>query len=102
MVDSFIHLHPAFFAKKISHDSLNIECHTEKLNVLIEPFGAEDVEIISGSEYPIEGWYFPDFGRAEKRSTIRITYRAESGCVFGYKIKRDYETDGREITKQTK
>ncbi|MBK6798499.1 MAG: hypothetical protein IPG76_17405 [Acidobacteria bacterium] len=63
------------------------------MNVLIEPFGAEDVEIIHGSLSPIQGWYFPDFGRAEKRSTIRITYRAESGCVFGYKIKRDYETD---------
>ncbi|MBK9706706.1 MAG: alginate lyase family protein [Acidobacteria bacterium] len=102
LVESFIHLHPAINAKKIKVDSHNIECRSKNLDILIEPFGAETVEIIHGSLSPIQGWYFPDFGRAEKRSTIRITYRAESGCVFGYKIKRDSEPDGRESTKQTK
>lgn len=83
---SFIHLHPDIRVKQISN-SQSIECSNESLSVIIEPFAAENVQVIEGSDHPIQGWYFPAFGVARTSATIQFDYKVQSGKPFGYRIK---------------
>jgi uncharacterized heparinase superfamily protein len=81
---SFIHLHPDVQVEP--RDGLSVTCKSGRTQVLIEPFGAEGLKIIKGGEAPIQGWYFPDFGIAQRCATICIEYLVRSGEAFGYKI----------------
>ncbi|HZS06215.1 MAG TPA: alginate lyase family protein [Blastocatellia bacterium] len=85
---SFIHLHPDVRARKISDDSLAVECRAGALTVVIEPFGAKRVRIIEGEDEPIQGWYFPEFGIAKPSQTICFEYLIKEEESFGYKISR--------------
>jgi hypothetical protein len=55
--------------------------------VLIEPFGFEGCEIVTGAESPIQGWHFPDFGIALPSQTIRFDCQVKIGEAFGYRIR---------------
>jgi uncharacterized heparinase superfamily protein len=81
---SFIHLHPDVEVE--AEDRLT--CNLGESQVLIEPVGAESLKIIKGGEAPIQGWYFPDFGIAQRSATICIEYRVRRGEAFGYQIIR--------------
>jgi hypothetical protein len=81
---SFIHLHPDVEVE--AGDGLTVACNSGQTRVLIEPFGADSLKIIKGSEEPIQGWYFPDFGIAQRSATICLEYRVRSGEPFGYRI----------------
>jgi len=86
---SFIHLHPDVEARKTGH--AGVLCYCGNRQVQIEPFADEGVainaQIITGSEEPIQGWHFPDFGIAHPSATIQFDYQVVSGQVFGYRIK---------------
>ena len=84
---SFIHLHPQITARRVDSESLAIECQSGPLKVVIEPFAAESVEIMTGTENPIQGWYFPNFGVAEPSVAICFQYRLRANGIFGYRIK---------------
>lgn len=85
MASSFIHLHPAIEAKLL--DDAKVLCRLRERCVVIEAFGnVASTKVIVGSEAPIQGWYFPDFGIAEPSSVIQFDYRAEAGKEFGYRI----------------
>ncbi|HWQ35561.1 MAG TPA: alginate lyase family protein [Blastocatellia bacterium] len=84
--ESFIHLHPDISARRCSPDSLAIECQSGDAVFVVEPFGATGVEIVSGSEAPVQGWRFPEFGVAQPAPTICFTYQIEEGRSFGYRI----------------
>ncbi len=90
LASSFIHLHPDVEARKTPGQA--VECRMGSLDLLIEPFANEDseisLEIIKGSESPIQGWHFPDFGIAQPNATIRFDYRVKNGVPFGYRITR--------------
>jgi uncharacterized heparinase superfamily protein len=81
---SFIHLHPEVQVE--AGDGLRVGCNLGQMQVLIEPFGAAGLKVIKGSEAPIQGWYFPEFGIAQRSATICIEYNVRSGEAFGYKI----------------
>jgi uncharacterized heparinase superfamily protein len=82
---SFIHLHPEVKAKRADH-SFTVECQSGESTFIIEPFGATGVAIVSGSEAPTQGWYFPEFGVAQPAQTICFEYQLEEGHSFGYRI----------------
>ncbi len=84
---SFVHLHPQVTARRVGGQSLAVECQSGPLKIMIEPFAAEGVELITGAENPIQGWYFPDFGIAQPSATICFHYRLRSNEIFGYRIK---------------
>jgi hypothetical protein len=52
VAESFIHLHPDVRARKL--DVLKIECESSSARVIIEPFGAESVEVITGADEPAQ------------------------------------------------
>ena len=83
---SFIHLHPRMSAKRAGDGSFAIECSSERMKIVIEPFACESAKIIEGEESPIQGWYFPDFGIAQPNSVVCFSYRVRKGEPFGYKI----------------
>jgi hypothetical protein len=85
---SYIHLHYNVRAERASPRSLAIACYSGPTKIMIEPFGAESVEIIRGAESPIQGWYFPSFGVAQATPTICFQYRVITGVVFGYRIRK--------------
>lgn len=93
--ESFLHLHPAIHVRQVQADGLVIECQTDTRSILIEPFGATSVELITGSTIPqtpharqqIQGWYFPTFGVAQANPVICFRYRPQPGTAFGYTIK---------------
>ena len=87
VAESFIHLHPDVRARKL--DVLKIECESSSARVIIEPFGAESVEVITGADEPAQGWYFPDFGIARPSSTICMRSQVKEGEEFGYRIRRE-------------
>ncbi len=74
---SFIHLHPDVIADSYGGA---IECQVGKSRISIVPFAAEEIKIA-------EGWYFPDFGIAQRSAMICIDYRVKRDEPFGYKIK---------------
>jgi len=86
---SFIHLHPDVDARKAGRTGVLCSCGNRQ--VLIEPFADEGVQantqIITGSEKPIQGWHFPDFGIAQPSATIQFDYQVACGQAFGYRIK---------------
>ncbi len=85
---SFIHLHPAVAARKINGDL--IECRNRGRIVIIEPFADDgsdiDIELITGSRSPVQGWHFPEFGKAQPSPTICLRYRVTAGAAFGYRL----------------
>jgi uncharacterized heparinase superfamily protein len=81
---SFIHLHPDVEVE--AGDGLTLACNSGQTQILIEPFGAESLKVVRGGEEPIQGWYFPDFGIAQRSATICIEYRVRGGETFGYRI----------------
>lgn len=83
---SFIHLHPDVQVN--AREGLTVACNFGQTEILIETFGASGLQIISGGEGPIQGWYFPDFGIARRNATICIEYRTTNEKAFGYKIMR--------------
>lgn len=89
VASSFIHLHPDVEASKIGRTA--ILCCYDNRQVWIEPFADEGVAInaclVSGSEAPVQGWHFPDFGIAQPSVTIQFTYQIGRGDAFGYRIK---------------
>jgi uncharacterized heparinase superfamily protein len=88
---SFIHLHPDINASRAGRAGVLCRCGNQQ--VLIEPFADEGVaintRIITGSEDPIQGWHFPDFGIAQPSTTIQFEYQVGGGQTFGYRIKLD-------------
>ena len=84
---SFIHLHPEVQAETCGRRGLTIECRVGAIRAIIKPFAARSVKIVRGAESPIQGWYFPDFGRAEPSATICLEHLAANGDPFGYEIR---------------
>ncbi|MDQ3009399.1 MAG: heparinase II/III family protein [Acidobacteriota bacterium] len=86
---SFIHLHPDVDATKAGRTGVLCRCGNQQ--ILIEPFADEGVtistQIITGSEGPIQGWHFPDFGIVQPSATIQFDYKIDCGQAFGYRIK---------------
>ena len=86
---SFIHLHPAVKATK---ESGAIICQTPTGEVLIEPFGCAEVELVTGAPPPAaQGWHFPEFGTAIPGTTVvlrRMLEKSVDAHTFGYRIKR--------------
>lgn len=86
---SFIHLHPHVVAIKAG--PVDVRCSLDNRQICIEPFADEGVaistQIITGSEEPIQGWHFPDFGIAQPSATIQFDYQIGCGQAFGYRIK---------------
>jgi len=86
---SFIHLHPEITASMAGR--VGAMCRGGNQQVLIEPFADEGVNIntriVTGSEDPIQGWHFPDFGIAQPSATIQFEYQVGCGQTFGYRIK---------------
>ena len=76
--ESFIHLHPDVWVRKI--DASHIECLSGTRQILIESFGGESMGLI-------EGWYFPDFGVAQKNTVIRLEASVQDGQEFGYRFR---------------
>ena len=92
LASSFVHLHPQVEVKETNGSS--VLCCLGSQQVLIEAF-AEDggninVEVVSGGEAPIQGWYFSDFGIAEPSATIRFDYQIGDGKKFGYTINANH------------
>jgi uncharacterized heparinase superfamily protein len=86
---SFIHLHPDVDARRAGRTGVLCRCGNRQ--ILIEPFADDGVaastQIITGSEKPIQGWHFPDFGIAQPSATIQFDYQVGCGQAFGYRIK---------------
>lgn len=86
---SFVHLHPDVEVTKIGPTA--ILCSWGNRQTWIEAFADEGIainaQIITGSENPIQGWYFPDFGIAQPSATIQFHYQVGCGDAFGYRIK---------------
>lgn len=86
---SFVHLHPDVRVNRTERTA--VLCRHHNHQVLIEPFADGGVtintQIITGSEEPIQGWYFPEFGIAQPSATIQFHYQVGCGGAFGYRIK---------------
>ncbi|MDX2030350.1 MAG: alginate lyase family protein [Blastocatellia bacterium] len=85
---SFLHLHPSVSARKINAGL--IECRIRACIVFIEPFaddgGEIDIELMTGSSEPVQGWYFPEFGVARPSPTICLHFRGRARTGFGYRL----------------
>ena len=89
LASSFIHLHPRVEVIEVGKSA--VLCSLGDRRVLIEAFAEDgialEVEVVSGGEAPIQGWYFSDFGIAEPSAAIPFDYRIDEGKKFGYTIK---------------
>ncbi|HQR35085.1 MAG TPA: alginate lyase family protein [Blastocatellia bacterium] len=84
VASSFVHLHPAIEAELIDG---KVICRLGIRRVVIEAFGqCVDAKLIVGSEAPIQGWRFDDFGIAEASAVIQFDYRIGKGKEFGYRM----------------
>ncbi len=87
---SFIHLHPDWSVEKLSESEILCRCETQE--ILIQAFtgakGEAPVKAIlyKGSETPVQGWWFSDFGIAWENSTIQFDFSVKQGDRFGYRI----------------
>ncbi|MDX2039796.1 MAG: alginate lyase family protein [Acidobacteriota bacterium] len=87
MASSFVHLHPAVKAELI--DETKVLCRLGQRCVVIEAFGdCVGAKVIVGSDAPIQGWRFSDFGVAESSVVIQFDYRVGAGKEFGYRLNR--------------
>lgn len=87
--DSFIHLHPELEVTRVDERNTAVECRRGNMVYRIAAFGADRVDVISGSGNPVQGWHFPDFGIAQESPAIRFSYQIEAGRRFGYTIVRN-------------
>ena len=77
--ESFIHLHPAVRVER-SGDSI-IECEAGGERFTFEPFGSVRTSVS-------DGWYFPDFGIAQRAITLSFQKNRSEEKSFGYRIGR--------------
>jgi uncharacterized heparinase superfamily protein len=77
--ESFIHLHPAVNVKR-SGDVM-VECDAGGERFTVEPFGSASTKVS-------DGWYFPDFGIAQRAITLSFQKNRSEEKSFGYRIKR--------------
>jgi uncharacterized heparinase superfamily protein len=83
-LESYLHLHPRFEAWRT--DEGVVAKSTDGCTVRIEPFGFDAVEVVRGATEPLQGWYLPEFGRAEAAPAIVMTGLAANGAPTGYSI----------------
>lgn len=85
LLESFLHLHPTF---DTALDSGHIIARAGDLGIRIEPFGVDDVRIVSGVAGRAQGWYCPEFGCAIAAPAIIMRVEHNTGARFGYRITR--------------
>ncbi len=90
LASSFIHLHPSVEARMIN--ATEVLCQSNEQRILITAFADEEVTVVArlikGSEEPIQGWRFPDFGISQPGVTIQFDYQIKCGNAFGYRVRQ--------------
>jgi hypothetical protein len=83
-VESFLHLHPRF---EVERDADGFVARAPGCTVVIEPFGFDRIDLVRGAEDPLQGWYLPEFGRAEASATLVMNAVARPMEATGYFVK---------------
>jgi uncharacterized heparinase superfamily protein len=80
---AFVHLHPGCQVERVE-DELVVRHGDAAISLHL--FGATLVEMVKGVQEPLQGWYLPQFGRAE--AAFVVVYRASSVSEpFGCRIR---------------
>ena len=83
---SFVHFHPAF---ALQRDGGTIRARSEPgIEIEVQPFGCTRMDLVSGQEDPVQGWYSPEFGVRMPAWTLILTVDANDGRSFGYELRR--------------
>ncbi len=82
---SYIHFHPDCIIDSDNY-SINVKAGENKFKII--PFGIDEIDFYHGSEEPLQGWYCPEFGIADKTITVEMIIKSNSCKEFGYKIMK--------------
>jgi hypothetical protein len=81
---SYLHLHPDF---AIEGEGTVRIATAEGLELRIETWGAERVDVERGQHSPAQGWYCPEFGVALPAPVVVLHTRTAATHEFGYRIR---------------
>lgn len=84
-LESYLHFHPD---ATISREGTECRVSRAGIHLVVESFGAEDVNLVRGSNTPVQGWHCPRFGEAREASVLVMTVHANAGAEFGFRITR--------------
>ena len=83
-LSSYLHLHPTWSVRRVA-DRIRIE--SEGREVDLTWFGIDEVAVRRGEEKPQQGWFFPEFGRAEPIYTIEMIVEENDASSFGFTLR---------------
>ena len=83
-LSSYLHLHPTWLVRRVA-DRIRIESEGRALE--LSWFGIDEVIVRRGEEEPQQGWFFPEFGRAEQIYTIEMIVRENDASSFGFTLR---------------
>ena len=82
-VESFLHFHPDFVA---SVEDGRVIARKGATEIHVEFFGIDRVSIVRGQNFPVQGWYCEEFGKAVAQDVVVIRRDRNDGSEFGYRI----------------
>ena len=81
---SYLHFHPAWEVKVLG---CRILATASSWEFVVDVFGVDSVTICSGEMDPRpQGWYCPEFGRAEPSPVVLMKVQRNDGRRFGYRM----------------
>jgi len=82
-LESWIHFHPEFAVRR-EGDGWIAERPGQA--VALETWGADETTLHPGERDPVQGWHFPEFGRALSAPALCLRVHANDGRAFGCRI----------------
>jgi hypothetical protein len=82
-LQSFLHFHPACSVRR---EEQHLGVSFPGGQVLVRPFGACDLQVVSGRHTPEQGWYCPAFGQKLESAALIMRILPSSNNEFGYEI----------------
>ena len=79
-LDSRIHFHPECRLRR-DGDAYVVEDESGLERARVELFGADAAEVL-------EGWHYPEFGKAQYNEILCLTWDGDLPATFGYRIRR--------------
>ncbi len=82
--ESFLHLHPDFTLR--SQGRIHV-ASAAGIEIEVESWGGESVQVVRGQATPPQGWYCPEFGVALPAPVLVMSIRLRGAHEFGFRIR---------------
>ncbi|HEX2190360.1 MAG TPA: alginate lyase family protein [Longimicrobiaceae bacterium] len=83
-LQSWLHLHPD---GTVRVEDGGVTALLPGVEVRVEPFGVDRVEVVRGARGPVQGWHCPEFGCAVPAPAVEMRVERNDGASFGYRIR---------------